>query len=687
MPQACTDLYAQGSRPTQRIMRAIIGLCVLLVVAAVWCASAYAAESDWPSFRPNAENNAVTLAPTPAMPQQTAVRWARSLGSGWSASPTPPILANGRLIVLSGTTVYELDPATGATLRSKNVLVATPSFAYTPPTYADGVIYAPLSGGIIQAIDAATLESLWVYRDDLGGQNWTAPAVSNGKVYGGFYTSDTGEAHFVCLRAQADSQGAAGSLAWSYTAKGGFYWSNPLIVGESVIVGTGDGTSGESGTGHVVALDCATGAVRSDISAAGDIHATPVYDAANGYVLFTTTPGWLYRVSVDADTGALSQAKRVRIGVHCTSTPVVYGGRVYAGTSQAFAAGALACVDEQRMELAYRVDLGGPMQSSPVLSTAQLAQTGRITLYCTLNNAASGLKAVTVAPDATQAAQAQVGQLYDEAGHEQYGICSPIAASDGALFYKNDSGTIFALEPTDDAAHAQVVRLIESIGTVSKKSQAQIKAARAAYDALPASEQARIPDYGVLQKAERTYAQLAKESGKKAGSASSRSKKKAKESAAKQSKKSEKSGKNTRNRTRAAAKKTSSKKTSAQKRAAKRQSASTVASPRVMINASETGTNKASTSKAGRVGKASAHAKKKTTTRKSATKAKSRTSNATAKAKAATTGSDDPPTATTSLSSEQEDAFPWGWLGIALAAAAALIGLGIYRRRLSQGDR
>ena len=44
------------------------------------------------------------------------------------------------------------------------------SFAITPPAYAKGMIFVGLADGTIQAFDAKTLKSLWVYHDPLKGQ-------------------------------------------------------------------------------------------------------------------------------------------------------------------------------------------------------------------------------------------------------------------------------------------------------------------------------------------------------------------------------------------------------------------------------------------------------------------------------------------------------------------------------------
>ena len=49
-------------------------------------------------------------------------------------------------------------------------MIRTSAFNITPPTYADGMIFVALASGAIQAFNADTLESLWVYEDPLYGQ-------------------------------------------------------------------------------------------------------------------------------------------------------------------------------------------------------------------------------------------------------------------------------------------------------------------------------------------------------------------------------------------------------------------------------------------------------------------------------------------------------------------------------------
>ena len=52
---------------------------------------------------------------------------------------------------------------------------------------------------------------------------------------------------------------------------------------------------------------------------------------------------------------------------------------------------------------------------------------------------------VKVAPDATTADGAELIELYDATGFEQYCITSLICGEDGTIYYKNDSGNVLAV--------------------------------------------------------------------------------------------------------------------------------------------------------------------------------------------------------------------------------------------------
>ena len=92
----------------------------------------------------------------------------------------------------------------------------------------DGMLFVALSNGVVQAFDAATLQSLWIYHDPLGGQPNCPLTYYKGYVYTGFWNQEDLDANYVCLSAtdEKTDSGSEEKLArWTYTSKGGFYLS------------------------------------------------------------------------------------------------------------------------------------------------------------------------------------------------------------------------------------------------------------------------------------------------------------------------------------------------------------------------------------------------------------------------------------------------------------------------------
>ena len=66
------------------------------------------------------------------------------------------------------------------------------------PTYAEGMIFVGLEDGTIQAFDAETLESLWIYEAPRGGQPNCPIAYKDGYIYTGFWVGEESRAE-ICL--------------------------------------------------------------------------------------------------------------------------------------------------------------------------------------------------------------------------------------------------------------------------------------------------------------------------------------------------------------------------------------------------------------------------------------------------------------------------------------------------------
>ena len=116
-------------------------------------------------------------------------------------SPGAPIIVGDTLVTMAGDTLNMLSLADGSVVKSAK-MQASSGYGLTAPTYADGMIIAPLSKGTIEAFDAATLESKWVYTDKLGGQSLSPVLYADGKLYVGFWNDEAEDE--MCIRDRSE---------------------------------------------------------------------------------------------------------------------------------------------------------------------------------------------------------------------------------------------------------------------------------------------------------------------------------------------------------------------------------------------------------------------------------------------------------------------------------------------------
>ena len=265
-----------------------------------------AQEGDWISFRGNADNNAVTDVPVPVTAEKTVLTWANRIGEGMSGGGVgSPILVGDVLYTYANTSVMKVDRNTGEVLLSKEMDHAS-SFSITPPAYGEGMIFVGLSNGSVQAFDAETLDSLWLYTDPLGGQPNCPITYQDGYLYTGFWNSEVKQANFVCISVTDEDptqDQEAKQASWTYTDKG-FYWAGAYVSEDFLLVTTDDGDGGYTkGHGDVVSLDPRTGQVLDclTVSGVGDLRSTVCYDRETDAYYFTSKGGDLYQVKVNAD--------------------------------------------------------------------------------------------------------------------------------------------------------------------------------------------------------------------------------------------------------------------------------------------------------------------------------------------------------------------------------------------------
>ena len=417
-------------------------------------------DAAWPNFRGNDENNAVTDAPIPFAAEDGTLYWANQIGEGYDADAVgSPILVDGDLITYAGDTIYRIDTVSGE-IRATGKMDHKSSFSITPPAYAEGMVFVALSNGTVQAFNAETLESLWMYQDALGGQPNCPLTIRDGYLYTGFWNSERGDANFVCLSITdedptQEKEGKAAS--WYHTAKGGYYWAGAYVSDSFVLVGTDDGTNyGDSQTSRLLMLDRRTGRLLDSCGGLdGDIRSTVVYDADTDAYYFTSKGGSFYGVRVEE--GQFADLWRAELGGGSTSSPTVYNGRAYvgvAGTGQfaAYSGHSIHVIDLQSRAVAYAAQTQGYPQTSGLLTTAYEAESGYV-YVCFFDNMTPGkLRVLRDKPGqtkldyvTTEGGSSTVYTLFTPTGDQaQYTICSPIADAYGTVYFKNDSAHLMA---------------------------------------------------------------------------------------------------------------------------------------------------------------------------------------------------------------------------------------------------
>ena len=509
-------------------------------------------KSHWPYFRADSDNNGVVDARTPipgtdkeddegaagssgavagqaaasgagltaAVPDTSAqstesevsdeplLYWATQLGEGYdSGAAGCPILVDGFLYTYAGDKIYRVDTVTGEIVKS-GTMVGTSSFAITPMTYAEGMVFVALSNGRVEAFNAVTLESLWVYTSPNGGQPNSPITYHDGCIYTGFWNWSN-VCDFVCLSVTDEDPATPGSAVvddpahpgrtkstvldakvplWTMQHEGGFYWAGAWAGDDYLIVGS-DNAGISAGldvdqegdaTGPLFSIDPVTGRVIDTLTSyqgatnIGNIRSTVMRDASTGLFYFCGRGGYLCEVAVNSDgTFDKSRARAIRLqndasdgAISSTSTPVVYNGRAYVGADHgsynAYDGQCVDVVDLATGSVAYTVQMQGRAQTSGLLTTGYLDDDGYVYIYYFDNYSPGKLRCFKDKPGQTKAVDVS-SETYGQGGNAktydnmanvvfcpkgaqaQFCICSPIADEYGTIYFKNDSAYTMAL--------------------------------------------------------------------------------------------------------------------------------------------------------------------------------------------------------------------------------------------------
>lgn len=419
-------------------------------------------DAAWNGFA-NGGSGSSTDALTPTTKTDTP-SWALNLlteeqqKAGASASASDPIVANGKVYLVTGASVWngktwnavlnEVDPETGSVVRSLELGSSMDSTCR--PVIAQGIILIPLSGGYLQAVSAKTFETLW-YSDAFTKQNLSSLTVDGDYVYINTldYWSGDNVQNGTVRRINIHTGAIAGSAS---VADGGYYWSGGLMVNGYYVVG------GDYGQVRVYSADLSKLVGSIKLSGGNIRSALTVHD---GYIYAVTRDdGTLHKLTIGSD-GSITEAAKVQFAAYSTSTPVFSGKYAFIGgttvsnwkakaKAKAKARGLLSIIDLSDMSVkqitkADGEELGFESKGTPLVSTHD----GETYVYFTLNGAKGNWPNYTTGGGVYmyKLGDAEATEVFvPGSGYANYCMASVVCDQFGNLYYTNDSGHLFCVK-------------------------------------------------------------------------------------------------------------------------------------------------------------------------------------------------------------------------------------------------
>ena len=400
--------------------------------------------SDW-SETETGGNVTTALTPTSG----AAESWAIDLkdeGATW-AMVSEPLVVDGKVVVAVNSTLKLLSN-TSSSASVEKTLTLDASIDYTArPLYSSGVIYVPLSGGKIEAVDYGSFARLWTSSGTVTGDqsscslrlvdlDGTKAVMFGTAVFGSGLSAVSGS--LVALDA------ATGTTLWSKASTtSGWSWTGVLRVGDYLLAGD------SAGIMCVYDLD---GNEVSSLALGSAVKSDPV--AYDGGALVVTYDGVLHRLSLSS-AGTLSDVT-LKVLDKCIAAPTVVGTTavVVGGTGKKGDVTTLALVDLASMRVSRTVTSvgGSALPTGGICAPALVStQAGGSYSYFTVNFGSD--------PNKTWTGYGSGGNLYvyrlgdlvasllyaPSATNANYCDSPVVCDAVGNLYYLNDSGYLVRL--------------------------------------------------------------------------------------------------------------------------------------------------------------------------------------------------------------------------------------------------
>lgn len=434
---------------------------LLALVLLTGVVSVPAAAADWPQFLGDPAAQGISGGDGAAAGSDLALRWEKNTGNSWCDVPGTPIVVGKYVYYYSSQYLRKLELATGREVAAAAVYGAPVNQFFINIAYGEGKIFVPcqkdnlddgldIKGCFLRVYDAETLEQLYVTESMGSGQPQSPVMYHNGYFVTGLYGRNGVYAGFTAEDEDPARPDEIKKISWTVDpdSKYGFSFNGAAFVGDYCYFGCDNllyVVNCESGDCRTFAID-ADYYIRSTVTYSSETKRLYVAanHAANHAAVFS------YELAGDGmpiASSAREWVSTVESG-GTQSSPVVYKGRLYLG------GGGHTMGSNEPFHVLDAVTLK-EIYSVPVLSKGSA---GVSVAYATEENGWQVyIYMVPFAPNAKGASEMWIisdhqGQtsaeyeIVENIGRGQYCSQSVIVASDGALVWYNDGGTIYCYE-------------------------------------------------------------------------------------------------------------------------------------------------------------------------------------------------------------------------------------------------
>lgn len=387
---------------------------------------------------------------TPTQNAQTG--WTRSMKdpADWRTQMSSPIVVGDALYIAVGNTLEKIDAQTGDVRATATLAANIDSIARM--RCDGGLVVVPLSGGRMQALTLDDLRTVWVTSALPAGvdgvqQSLSTPLVHDGILYAGCTSAGwtgSSDGYFYAVSL------LTGNTDWIFRdTRAGYYWTGAAYVNGWIVVPDDKGTVQ---TFPTVTSQGALGVPKSLFQiSAGACRSTAVASSDGMSLFITTTDGVIHKLTVSND-GRISEIAHANFATSSTGTVSIENGYVFVGGATGDHHGVLAVFDEALNPIRTVTDVVDTEGESPIPADVKsvplvVTQSDGTFVYFTSNDAKGSVYVYKLGD-----AQAHVLYTPDES-QRQYCMASVVAGADGALYYINDSGTLFKIVQGTNADH------------------------------------------------------------------------------------------------------------------------------------------------------------------------------------------------------------------------------------------